>query len=30
VNQGELAVVYCFLFLFVACHGGGRFSAGRD
>jgi putative oxidoreductase len=23
VNKGELAVVYCFLFLFVAAHGGG-------
>ena len=25
-NRGELAVVYCFLFLFIAAHGGGRFS----
>ncbi len=24
VNQGELAVVYCFLFLFVFAHGPGR------
>jgi len=23
VNKGELAVVYCFLFLYVACRGGG-------
>ncbi len=26
VNQGELAVVYCFLFLFIACHGSGTLS----
>lgn len=26
VNQGELAVVYCFLFLFVAARGSGRFA----
>jgi putative oxidoreductase len=26
VNQGELAVVYCFLFLYIACRGPGRFS----
>jgi putative oxidoreductase len=26
VNKGELAVVYCFLFLFIACRGGGRWS----
>ena len=26
VNKGELAVVYCFLFLFVAAAGGGRYS----
>ena len=30
INQGELAVVYCFLFLFIACQGGGRFCLGRD
>jgi len=30
VNQGELAVVYCFLFLYFACHGSGRFALGRD
>jgi putative oxidoreductase len=23
VNQGELAVIYCFLFLFIAAHGAG-------
>lgn len=25
-NGGELAVVFCFVFLYVATHGGGRFS----
>lgn len=26
VNQGELAVVYAFLFLFIATRGGGKWS----
>ena len=26
VNQGEMAVLYCFVFLFIACRGAGRFS----
>lgn len=26
VNQGELAVLYCFVFLFIAAHGAGRWS----
>jgi len=26
VNKGELAVLYCFLFLYIACKGGGRCS----
>ena len=25
-NKGELAIVYCFFFLFVWAHGGGRYS----
>ena len=25
-NRGELAVVYCFLFLYIAARGSGRFS----
>lgn len=29
VNGGELAVVYCFLFLFIACFGAGKFSVDR-
>ena len=23
INKGELAVLYCFVFLFIACRGGG-------
>ncbi len=26
VNKGELAALYCFVFLFLAGHGGGSFS----
>jgi putative oxidoreductase len=26
VNKGELAVLYCFLFLFIATHGAGAIS----
>ena len=26
VNKGELAVVYCFVFLFIAAHGSGKLS----
>jgi putative oxidoreductase len=26
VNKGELALVYAFVFLFIACTGGGRYS----
>ena len=29
VNKGELAVLYCFVFLYMACRGGGRYSVGR-
>lgn len=25
-NQGELAVLYCFIFLYIATRGGGRYS----
>ena len=28
INQGELAVVYCFLFLYIACKGSGYYSLG--
>lgn len=30
LNQGELAVIYCFVFLFIACHGAGKFSVDRS
>lgn len=30
VNQGEMSVLYCFLFLLIACKGPGKFSVGRD
>ena len=29
VNHGELAVVYCFLFLYMACRGDGMWSLGK-
>ena len=29
LNKGELAVLYCFVFLYIACRGGGRYSVGR-
>jgi putative oxidoreductase len=28
VNQGELAVVFCFLFLYFACKGTGKWGVG--
>jgi putative oxidoreductase len=27
INKGELAVVYCFLFLYIAAHGSGPYGA---
>jgi putative oxidoreductase len=29
VNKGELAVLYCFVFLYIATHGSGTWSLGR-
>ncbi|HET9036598.1 MAG TPA: DoxX family protein [Myxococcaceae bacterium] len=29
VNRGETAVLYCFVFLFIATRGGGRFGLDR-
>ena len=29
INRGELAVVYCFLFLYIACRGPGRLSVDK-
>ena len=26
VNKGEVAVLYCFLFLYIAARGAGRYS----
>ena len=30
INEGEPAVIYCFLFLFLACKGNGRFGLGGE
>ncbi len=30
VNKGELAVVFCFLFLYIACHGAGKFGIDKS
>jgi putative oxidoreductase len=29
-NGGELAVVYCFVFLFIATHGGGKYAVQKS
>ncbi len=29
-NHGELAVVYCFLFAFIATHGAGKFGVDKS
>lgn len=29
VNQGELAVLYCFVFLYLACRGSGMWSLDK-
>ena len=29
INKGELAVLYCFVFLFILTHGGGALSLDR-
>jgi putative oxidoreductase len=29
VNKGELAVLYCFVFLLIACKGAGRWSLDK-
>jgi putative oxidoreductase len=29
LNQGELAALYCFVFLFIACRGGVKWSLDR-
>lgn len=30
VNHGELAVIYCFVALYIAAHGAGRFGVDRS
>ena len=29
-NGGETAVLFCFAFLYIACHGAGKFAAEKD
>ena len=29
VNQGEMAVLYCFIFLYIACRGGGTLAIDK-
>lgn len=29
INKGEMAALYCFIFLFIACRGGGRWSLDK-
>lgn len=29
-NEGELAVLFCFVFLYIACRGGGALSLGSS
>jgi putative oxidoreductase len=28
INEGEMAALYCFVFLFLACRGNGKWSLG--
>ena len=30
INHGELALVYCLVFFFIACHGSGPWSVTRS
>jgi putative oxidoreductase len=30
INKGELAALYCFVFLLIACRGGGKWSMDGD
>lgn len=29
INQGELAVLYCFVFLYIACRGAGKWGLDK-
>ncbi|MBI3549204.1 MAG: DoxX family protein [Elusimicrobia bacterium] len=30
LNEGEHALMYAFVFLYIACRGGGKWSLGKD
>jgi len=30
INEGEMAALYCFVFLFIACRGAGKWSVDRS
>jgi putative oxidoreductase len=30
VNRGELAVIYCFVALYIACRGGGKWAVDKS
>jgi putative oxidoreductase len=30
INQGEMAVLYCFIFLYIACRGGVKWCVDKD
>lgn len=30
INQGEMAALYCFIFLFIACRGGVKWSLDKQ
>lgn len=30
INKGELGVLYCFVFLFIACHGAGKLAVDKS
>jgi putative oxidoreductase len=30
VNHGELAVIYCFVALYIACHGAGKWGIDKS
>jgi putative oxidoreductase len=30
VNGGDAAILYCFVFLYIACRGSGKWSAGKS
>jgi putative oxidoreductase len=30
INSGELAIMFCFAFLYIACRGTGKWGLGKD